>query len=439
MAKVTLIANTGINGNNYIAFKDIGVNKYSVDNWFNSKTYTVIDDLSEIYLTADGIHLNSGSVHVPLSYQSVASRGIDYIKVENSTIFEESDRTYYLIVQKVEQINTNSCRIYFSVDWLASFWDQVEIGECQISQRLERDSINEPSYDQEYSNYLPENFTVKTVANKLEIEQADGIKTGKTLEEHCRDLYNNNSICIVTSTNQSGKIDNPKIVYQCGGSLGGYAYCFNEQFNSVEINKFLNGQVSFSRAFFRYGNPSLSTVTNAFILPQFCVSSGRNDNPDDRPDNGAALNVSFFWDSLRGFLDIEKTVPVSPVAKIKLLNLNTLNSYKNLDLKTKKIMNYISYTLSSITSSTTFSPFVINDVHHEELGTDPYTRWRPYIDMYFNITGTSEGRLECGIRMRGFTDNSQIGSLQVSSPSWPKLFIAGSVGGAFDYGFRSEQ
>lgn len=434
MATVSLIGNTGIGGVNYIAFPGIGKNKQGVDSYFQPLIFDTVNDVSEVYFESDANHRNSACIHIPLSYTRLMSNGIDYVKVVNSTIWDDYDRTFYLLVTKVEQVNPNSCRVYYYVDWAASFWDQLEIQESQITRRLERDSSSEDTYDQEYSNHLPEPVDAPTVPYKMNIIQGDGTDTGQTLEELCWSLTLYNSVCVVTMCNQQGKLDNPNFVYQCGGSLGGYAYCFNEGEGETDIENFLKGQVSFSRAMFRWGNPTLSTVTAAYVLPQFCVANGRNTDPEDATNN-ARGDVDNFWDNLPGFTKYDKYRPITANALIKMLNLETLNTSHGLNLKTKKIMNYVTYTLSSSTNKVDFSPFSINDIHHEEgqhLG--QFTRWRPYANMYFNFTGSASGKMQVGIRTRGFSDDSQISGIQVSSPTWPAIFIAGSVTGGLKLG-----
>ena len=252
MAQVDLISKTGITGSNYKYW----ASKAACDEWFKGKSIATVEAMSFIrpdQTTRSGY--NAAAVHVPLDYKTCAE--CDYISFANEA---EGGRMYHAQVIAREYVNAASTRLYFAVDYVATFWDTIKLNKSFV----ERTHVGDDwKGDFTASKYLlPEPVPVNVFyrPTALNANPFDDVNTELVLNA-CQ--YN-----MVTSVDINGTINAPKINYQSGGAVTGNIY---SSADPADIEQYMAKYVTFTSKVVNRTDSVLQYLNNLYVCPEVVV------------------------------------------------------------------------------------------------------------------------------------------------------------------------
>lgn len=260
--KVNLISKTGICSGNYKYW----ASKSECDKWFLGKSAHEFTNLSFVRpdINTKSAY-NAASVHVPLPYSDCID--CDYLSFNNEA---EGGRMFHAQIIGREYVNEKSTRLYFAVDYVATFWDTIKIGKSFI----ERTHVSDDwSGSFTASNYLlPEPIPVD-VFYRPELHQynpCDDI--GNTeLTKVANDTVKFN---MITTVKTDGTLDEPEIQYQAGGSIAGYLNVGSKE----QIEEYMKTYVSYSIQLINRKDTILSYLNNVYVAPT-AVCEDESDSP----------------------------------------------------------------------------------------------------------------------------------------------------------------
>lgn len=128
-----LIKKTGISPGNYMYWSS----KSACDSWFLGKAFGSFDNYSVIRADPTSKNgFNVACVHVDIPYSE--STECDYVSFKQ----KEYSRWFHCQVIDREYVNEQTCRLYFSIDYVATFFDTIELGKCLVERTHVTDDWN---------------------------------------------------------------------------------------------------------------------------------------------------------------------------------------------------------------------------------------------------------------------------------------------------------
>lgn len=270
MAVVYLISGTGICSGNYKYWSS----KKECDDWFLKKAIVEVEALS--FIRPDQITknaYNTACVHVPRDYYQTLK--CDYISFYNDI----EGRYFHAQIIGREYVNEQSSRLYYVIDYVASFWDLITINNSFI----ERTHVSD-DWDGNFtaSKYLLGEPLAMDVFYRPEVEGTnplDFINIELT--------PNNSDYTLITTVKPDGTFNDPQINYQAGGSIAGYITVGSK----AKIEETLKKYVTYSNQLINRKDSILSYLNNIFISPNVVAN-----NTDNKPieDNANAYFSDMF-------------------------------------------------------------------------------------------------------------------------------------------------
>ena len=250
MTEIYLIKDTGISPGNYMYW----ASKEECDNWFNNKSFKTLTDYSYVRNGPNSMNgYNVGCVHVELPYSEVTM--CDYLAYKNE---EFEDRWFYAQVVNIEYVNKDSTRLYFVLDYVASYYDTISLGKCFVERTHVGDDWKSKGSESASKYLLPEPFAVN-IQNRPDLLLDDPFR-----EANDRLYLNTSKFNLITTISDDGKINNPEIKYQAGGALSGYLYTGTQS----EIEEKLTKYVTFSSQLVVRAESILNHVSSIYIAPE---------------------------------------------------------------------------------------------------------------------------------------------------------------------------
>lgn len=248
LSELHLIKNTGICAGNYKYF----ASKKDCDDWFLSKSQLSLEDLSVI--RPDTMNKNAYNVmcvHIPLAYDELTE--CDYISFKNANY----ERWFHAQVVDRELVNQDSTRLYFDIDYVASYWDTIEIGKSFV----ERTHVGgDFSFDQTTASkyLLPEPFPIE-IRHRPELLIEDPFNTLNEELHFTRGKYNLNATIDI-----DGNINKPEIKFQCGSAITGYLYTGE----SSDVEQWMSKYVTYTARLINRSDSILNYISSIYICPE---------------------------------------------------------------------------------------------------------------------------------------------------------------------------
>lgn len=247
-----LIKKTGISPNNYKYWSS----KSECDSWFLGKAFASFSNYSVIRpdpLSKSGF--NVACVHVKLRYDETTE--CDYISFKQ----EEYSRYYHCKVTDREFVNENSCRLYFVIDYVATFWDSIKLGKCLV----ERTHVTD-DFDGEFtaSKYLlPEPISIECrhrpdllLKNPFDV-----------INMHL--MLSNSSYCLNTSVAEDGTVNNPTMNFQSGAPSFGYSYYGDSSYVEELCGKY----VTYTSSLINQSNSLTQFINSIYFAPNIVLAN----------------------------------------------------------------------------------------------------------------------------------------------------------------------
>lgn len=259
MATVNLISKTGISAGNYKWW----ASKEECDKWFLAKSVKQIDAINFVRPDATSKHgYNAAAVHVPVPYQNCID--CDYISFVNEA---ENGRLFHAQILNREYVNPQSTRLYFAVDYVATFWDQIVIGKSFVERTHVGDDWNGSFTASKYLLAEPVPVEVfyrpdAALYNPFD-DAANSELTGV-----------DNKFNMITTVDTDGTINEPEIAFQAGGSIAGYLNVGSRE----TIQEVMKNYVTYSSQLINRKDSVLSYLNNIYVAPTI-VSEDESDTP----------------------------------------------------------------------------------------------------------------------------------------------------------------
>lgn len=244
-----LIHNTGICPGNYKYFSSKG----DADGFFLGKAKSSFDNYSVIRPDPTSKNgFNVACVHVNKKYDETTE--CDYVSFR----YDEYSRWFHCQVVDREYVNENSCRLYFVIDYVATFFDTIKLGKCLVERsHVDDDWISQEAHLSAHKYLIPEPVAANSyhrpellLINPYEVmNQKLNIDNG---------LYN-----MITSVSKDGKINEPKIKYQAGGNISGYL----ERGTRPQIEEAMGLYVTYMNKLINKRNSMIEYVQSIYFAP----------------------------------------------------------------------------------------------------------------------------------------------------------------------------
>lgn len=300
MSEIYIIQNTGINGGNYKYWSS----KSACDSWFKKKAKHTLTDYS--YIRADQTTKTAYSpaaVHVNLSYSDVED--CDYLS------FDNGERLYHAQIVTREYVNEKSTRLWFVVDYVATFWDTIEIGQSFIERTHVTDDSSGGFTASEY--LLPEPVAANLFVRSDAFLANPFYGINDELQPDSADL------CLITTVSPDGAINDPEIRFQSGGAIAGYITVGDES----HIQEQLKTYVTYSTSLINRKDTILNYLNNIYYCP-------------------SAISTDF---------SKEPTVSAGNISIFEIVNIAGIYKPKH-----AKVYDYIRVRFFTLNGSVTFSP-----------------------------------------------------------------------------------
>lgn len=199
-AQIVFLENTGIGNGNY----PWANSKKALDDWFMGySTGEIFTEYSVVRGDSQSKNgYNVACVHVNKAYEDAIL--CDYIGYKN----DGDNRQHWAAVVGREFVNTGSTRIYFAIDYVASYFDLIDFGYSFVDRMTDE---SEP-----YENLLPE--PIGSVIFEQPINGAMGDVNAK--------MGQCSAVVVSQADLESGnfEINEPQGGYLSGSWIGGYIY-----------------------------------------------------------------------------------------------------------------------------------------------------------------------------------------------------------------------
>lgn len=245
--KVTLVKNTGITPGNYKYWES----QSACDSWFKGKGFHTEEvNIVRIEPPSKYGH-NVGCVHLSIKAGNVADA--DYILIED-------ERLWKCVVVSREYVNPNSTRIYFTPDYVATFWGDIKIGKSFV----ERTHVKEEKNQKPSMYNLAEPFMPACVIRP-------DLAVGKFLDKINNHLNMNSdkAFVAVSATGESSEMDTVSIKWNAGVPVAGVVV----QGDESKINDFMRKAVSFTWSIIDKNVSTVETINSLFYCPKAVAES----------------------------------------------------------------------------------------------------------------------------------------------------------------------
>lgn len=244
MSTVWLVQNTGISPGNYMYWE----NKTDLDKWFLDKSSKIFDNISIVRGDGKSKHgYNVECVHVPIPYDSTSE--CDYICYQN----DPYSRKFYGQILEKEFVNKTSTRIYFVIDYVASYWDTIKLGNCLIERTHVTDDSNTGFTSSKYLLGEPISVDIRNRSDLLAVNPFESINSE----------FSSYTYSIILSVSENGDLNSPSISYQSGGAVSGYLYSGDES----RITGILSKSVTYTAQLINRGNVLLDYLNSIYVTP----------------------------------------------------------------------------------------------------------------------------------------------------------------------------
>lgn len=298
-----LIYNTGISPGNYKYFSSKG----DADSFFLGKSKGSFDNYSVVRGDPSSKHgYNVSCVHVQMKYDETTE--CDYISYRHDVY----SRWFHCQVTDREYVNENSCRLYFVIDYVATFFDTIKIGKSFIERtHVDDDWISQEAHLSANKYLLPE------PVSSTSFHRPELLLINPFLITNSRMFIDNSEYSMVTSVAPDGTINKPEIAFQAGGSVSGYLI----NGKKPDIEKVMALYVTYMNKLINKRNSMLEYVDSIYFSPDIVAG--------DR--SGA------------------------PIIEPRFFNITTFIRFNNLpEIKHAKTLSYFSYMVKSNGNSYTF-------------------------------------------------------------------------------------
>lgn len=253
MAKVYLIAKTGITGGNYKWWES----KEACDKWFLGKAKgEAIDKVS--FIRPDSTTksaYNAACVHIPLAYKECIE--CDYIAFNNDA---EGGRLFLAQIIGREYVNEKSTRLYFAVDYVATYWDTIKVGKSFVERTHVGDDWEGGFTASKY--LLPEPVPV------VSFYRPETLNANPFDDTNTEMIIGSAQYNLITSVDINGAINKPTITLQTGGSVTGNLYSSADR---ADVEQWLGKIVSYTARLINRGDTVTQYAQNIFVCPETVV------------------------------------------------------------------------------------------------------------------------------------------------------------------------
>lgn len=256
--KGNLIFNTGICPGNYMYW----ASKSECDNWFSNKSKGNFDNYSVIKPDPRSRNaFNVACVHVDMPYSKLTE--CDYVSINN----EGFGRWIHCQIVDREYVNEKSTRLYFSIDYVASFYDTIKLGRCLVQRTHVTDDWDGMVSKSKY--LLPEPLPVN-VYSRPELMSGLGVFDGIN---QWLDI-DGSFYTLISSVKDDGTVNDPKMNFQAGAPVNGYMY----NGTPAEIEEMCKKYITYSSKIINKSSSIMENVTNIY-----CSYIQVAENRDNKP------------------------------------------------------------------------------------------------------------------------------------------------------------
>lgn len=253
LTEVHLIKGTGIGGGNYKYFSGKG----DADAFFLGKSFMTLNDYSFIRPNEHSKHgYNVACIHVDLPYDE--SLECDYISYKHS----EYGRWFHAMVMDREYVNPESSRLYFTVDYVATYWDLIEIEKCFVERTHVDDDWegNEIVGTMSANKYLLPEPVTATAYHRPELNLiGDALLNSLNSElDFVHSEFN-----YITSVPPDGKLE-PRFYFQAGECCNGHI----EHGTQQQVQEQLKTYPTFMHKLINMGDTALQYVSSIYFCPK---------------------------------------------------------------------------------------------------------------------------------------------------------------------------
>lgn len=360
-----LIKNTGISPGNYKYFASKG----ACDNFFLGKSFADFSDYSVVRGEAPSKHgYNVQCVHVDMAYSD--SLLCDYVGYQNSG----DNRWMFGIVTSREYVNEKSTRLYFTIDYVASYYDTIKIGKSFV----ERTHVN----DDWVGGALGE-LGETLSANKYFLSEPIGsdaysrpelIASNPFEASNARISPDTAKFNVQSSVSDTGEISKPTINFQSGGAISGYLYTGDQSYVEDIMAKYVTFM---TRPIAEYKSV-LSYVTSLYYAPEIIASSR-----DMKPltfDDGVFL--------ISSYINFNNLPPIKNAKTLGFIKYGVRSANNIMTFEIRETGNVVRYTTVLTGSSGGYAQLKFKNVDGQYMGVDIQTPvWPPIA-----VSGTEEAK-----------------------------------------------
>lgn len=244
-----LIKNTGITTGNYMYWES----KTACDSWFQSKKVSSFSAYSVVRPESNSkFGFSVASIHVDMPYNETTE--CDYASIKN----DNYNRWIHCCVINREYVNEKSTRLYLSIDYIASYWDTIEIKESFIERTHVNDDWAGVLFDQTASKYLLPEPVIVTCRHRPELllkNPLEDVNYWLTPEE--------SEYCLVSAVSEDGEVNNPKMNFQSGSCLFGYSYSGDK----ARIEELASKYITYMSKMINKSNSFAENIESIYFAP----------------------------------------------------------------------------------------------------------------------------------------------------------------------------
>lgn len=260
MATVNLISKTGICSGNYKYW----ANKTECDNWFLNKSFLTVSDASFIRPDSTSKNgYNAACIHIPYNYDEVSV--CDYISFQNPS---ENNRWFHAQVIFREYVNAKSTRLYFAVDYVATYYDTIKTGMSFVERTHVNDDWNTTDFTA--SKYLLPEPMAADIVLRTELMKFNPLDSVNKEIDGTDVKFN-----MLTSVKDDGTMNDPEIQFQAGGSISGYINVGDRD----KISEIMAKYVTYSTQLITRKDSLLNYLNAIYVAPTL-VSENESDSAE---------------------------------------------------------------------------------------------------------------------------------------------------------------
>lgn len=255
-----LIKNTGITPGNYMYW----ASQLECVAWFTAKAIPNISFNNYTVVRPDPTSKNAfnvAAVHLNCPYDLLTE--CDYLMFFNDVFA----RWFICVVTNREYVNEKSTRLYFEIDYVATFWDTLEFGESFIHRTHVTDDWDGNVTASKYLNNEPIAYNAfpRTELNSKDVF----VDVNKNLN------IPQSNFCLIAAVSADGNLGDPKISYQAGGAMHGYITIGSQS----DIENVCTKYISYSSQVLNKGSTYFGNVENIYMAPTL-VTKNTSSTPE---------------------------------------------------------------------------------------------------------------------------------------------------------------